>query len=262
MDQAGIEREQEAVVSVSNRNGKSPIVVVCEHASNRIPPEFNGLGLSDLETQSHIAWDPGAKVVSTLISEALDCPLVLSKFSRLVYDCNRPPIADSAMPAKSEIYSIPGNQNLSQAQRAARTAKYYEPFKNSLNEVLCDIGSDAVLVTIHSFTPVYNGQSRQVELGILHDCDSRLADLMLERVSTLTAMNVQLNQPYEIADGVTHTLQEHGVANGILNVMIEIRNDLLVEDSQQREIAKLLSTLLDHVLNELKGKALNERTGT
>ena len=261
MIQMATKKNPKPVVSVSNRNGQSPIVVVCEHASNYMPPEFNRLGLSGLETQSHIAWDPGAKTVSSYMSEILDCPLVVSEISRLVYDCNRPPDVESAMPARSEIYDIPGNQNLSVDQRSERTEKYYEPFKDSLAEVLSEIGDDAVLVTIHSFTPIYNGEPRQVELGILHDSDSKLAELMMEQAHLLTSMNVQLNQPYGVADGVTHTLQEHGVTNKILNVMVEIRNDLLVDDSQAKRIAEMLSSLLTNALHESNSKVMSQRIG-
>ncbi len=90
--------------------GEEPVLLVCEHASQRLPERIGSLGLSPDALSSHIAWDPGALAVCRLLSAALDATLVYQRFSRLVYDCNRPPEAESAMPQTSEIFAIPGNQ--------------------------------------------------------------------------------------------------------------------------------------------------------
>ncbi len=113
MDQPGSEMMRE-VVAVTNPAGRSDIVLVCEHASRSIPAELNGLGASQDTLQSHAAWDIGAAAVAEAMSAQLDAPLVASRISRLVYDCNRPPDAVDAMPEQSEIHAIPGNRHLSE----------------------------------------------------------------------------------------------------------------------------------------------------
>ena len=236
---------------VVNRDGVSPVIVVCEHASCFIPPELNSLGLDAGILKSHIAWDPGALAVAEGISNRLDAVLVASQVSRLVYDCNRPPDAAAAVPEKSEIFDIPGNQELGQAQRHSRIALVYEPFRASLAGIIAAADSPAIIVTVHSFTPIYNGKARDVELGILHDSDTRLADAMLANTHWHTALDVRRNEPYGPDDGVTHTLRENAVPAGLHNVMIEIRNDLITTPREQDAMAATLSGWIISGLREL-----------
>jgi predicted N-formylglutamate amidohydrolase len=228
------------VVEVINPAGRSSVVLVCEHASAFIPEEFDHLGLPEAARQSHVVWDPGALAVATRMSQRLDAQLVAGTVSRLVYDCNRPPDAHDAMPAKSEQIAVPGNTRLSQADRDARVATYYAPFRDMLSAQIAQTVSP-VIVTIHSFTPVYHGQPRTVEIGVLHDSDARLADAMLDSAARHTSMNVGRNQPYGPADGVTYTLKEHGLSDGHLNVMLEIRNDLIATSAAQQSMADTLA---------------------
>ncbi len=230
-------------VTVAHPNGASPVVLVCEHASSFIPPEFDNLGLPERALQSHIAWDPGALAVAQAVSEHLDAVLVSAGVSRLIYDCNRPPNAAAAMPAQSEDKPVPGNAALDQAERAARTARVYIPFRDRLARVIA-AKPTAVIVTIHSFTPVFHGVRRAVEIGILHDSDARLADAMLDIASSHTTAQIRRNDPYGPQDGVTHTLREHALPHGHLNVMIELRNDLIANSDQQADMAAMLSRWL------------------
>ncbi|UUX49419.1 N-formylglutamate amidohydrolase [Nisaea acidiphila] len=231
-------------VSVTNESGKGAAVVVCEHASNQIPPHLDGLGLDEAARQSHVAWDPGALPVASIMAATLDAPLVSSTVSRLVYDCNRPPEAESAMPSVSEIYQIPGNAGLSAADRAERVDMVYTPFRETLKGVIgrrLASGKPTAIVTVHSFTPTYKGVERPFDIGILHDTDSRLADAMLAQADAFEGLNVRRNEPYGPVDGVTHTLKLHALPHGLLNVMIEIRNDIIREAAQQRAMADILS---------------------
>lgn len=224
----------------ANVDGSSSVVLVCEHASSNIPAAYKGLGLSPQNRESHAAWDPGALAVAEQMSDLLDAALIASRVSRLVYDCNRPPDAPDAMPARSEVIDIPGNATLSQAERAARADAIYRPFHAALSRQV-QRTAHPVIVTVHSFTPVYFGQKRSVEIGILHDSDTRLADAMLATAAAHTDANVQRNQPYGPEHGVTHTLQQHGVAGGHLNVMLEVRNDLIATAPQQKAMGDLIA---------------------
>ncbi|MDF1856008.1 N-formylglutamate amidohydrolase [Pseudooceanicola sp.] len=223
-----------------NPDGSGPLVLVCEHASAYIPAALNGLGLSDADRLSHAAWDPGALAVAQAMSAALDAPLVAARVSRLVYDCNRPPDAPNAMPARSEVIEVPGNRDLSAAQRAARSAAIYDPFQARLRATLA-AHPGAALVTVHSFTPTWFGQPRAAEIGLLHDADDRLAAAMLAGAQSLPA-KAALNVPYAAADGVTHTLKLHGA--GRRNVMIEIRNDLIATPEAAAAMGQALADLI------------------
>ncbi|MCA1439620.1 N-formylglutamate amidohydrolase [Ensifer sp. IC4062] len=235
-------------VAIDNADGKGDFLFVCEHASRLLPERLGTLGLSKEALESHIAWDPGALAVARHLAERLDGTLIHQRFSRLAYDCNRPPESDAAMPAVSEVYEVPGNRGMSAADRQARVEEIYLPFRDAVARFVSErkaAGRRLILVTLHSFTPVYFGNPRSVEIGILHDADSRLADRML-RIATdgEVAYDIRRNEPYGPADGVTHSLVEYGVRNGLPNVMIEIRNDLIRDDISQRVMADYLEGLL------------------
>ena len=237
-----------AVVETLNPDGQGRVVVICEHASHYIPREYNGLGLSEQDCKSHAAWDPGARDVSLLLSAALDSPMISSTVSRLVYDCNRPPEAASAMPEKSERIDVPGNIGLSRTDRDARTQAIYDPFCAAVSKVLDARGPDTIIVTMHSFTPIYHGKPRVVELGLLHDSDSRLVDAMLSHADTLPHRRIERNAPYGPEDGVTHSLKIHAQSRGLANVMVEVRNDLLKTEKGIATMAQELLTLLSAAL--------------
>ncbi len=246
---------QDEVVEVINSSGRGEFLLVCEHASRFIPSRFDNLGLEQDVLESHVAWDPGALGVAEEISSRLDAPLVAQRVSRLVYDCNRPPESESAMPVKSEIFDVPGNVDLSPSQRQARVDQYYLPFQHTLSAQIDSHTTRVqppVLITIHSFTPTYHGIARNLDIGILHDSDSRFADELLISLGSEDQFVTARNQPYGPADGVTHTLVQHGLSRGLLNVMIEIRNDIINTPESQRKMGELLARHLSGVLEKLK----------
>ena len=235
----------------ARNDGQAHTVIVCEYASNKIPDEFHNLGLSPQTLWTHIAWDPGAIGVARGLRQALNADLVAGSVSRLLYDCNRPPEASGAMPERSEIYDIPGNQALSPAEREHRIAAIYLPFRAALASLL-DQYQNGVMITVHSFTPVYFGQPRTCEIGVLHDSDERLATAILEAATPDFPHRLARNVPYSAADGVTHTLRSAAVARGWLNVMLEIRNDLIETADAQAAMAGKLATLLTNAIKNLK----------
>lgn len=243
-------------VEILNADGQGPVVLICEHASNFIPEDYCGLGLAAEDRVSHAAWDPGARDLTLRLSKSLDAPVVAAKVSRLVYDCNRPPEALSAMPAQSERIKVPGNRSLTSAARAARIEQVYVPFCAAVSAVL-DARPDAIVVTVHSFNATFHGTPRTVELGILHDSDSRLADAMLARTAALPGRQVARNMPYGPDDGVTHSLRLHALSRGLSNVMIEVRNDLLQRPEQVAIMAQEILVLLQPALADLKTEELN-----
>jgi predicted N-formylglutamate amidohydrolase len=242
---------EQAVIEVFNQGGEGPFVLTCEHATNKVPEEFGNLGLDDALLETHIAWDPGARPVAEALARLLDAPLIMPAVSRLVCDCNRPHGSADATPVRSEIYEIPGNRDLTPEQREARARRFYEPFREAVDRTLrhrLQSCGAAILVTIHSFTPIFKGKVRDIQLGILHDADSRLADAMLRIVEKEAELIVGRNQPYGPEDGVTHTLRFHALPLGLLNVMIEIRNDLIGDRSEQVGMARRLAGYLQEAL--------------
>lgn len=234
---------------VENRMSGGRIVLVCEHASNHIPKAWADLGLDQAARSAHIAWDPGALDLARALARRLDACLVHAPVSRLVYDLNRAPDQAGAMPAQSEIYEIPGNARIDSAERALRTQSVYVPFHDDLHIEIARrmaIGLPPVIITIHSFTPVYFGQSRAVEFGIIHDSDDRLANEIFAHAPA--GLESRLNEPYAAADGVTHTLRLQAVPYRLLNAMLEIRNDLIADRAAVEQMADRLAPCLTAAL--------------
>lgn len=236
-----------------NSNGLGQAVLVCEHASRFIPASLNNLELDDEASTSHAAWDIGAMDLSIELMGALDAPLVHSRVSRLVYDCNRPPERADSIPTHSERFEIPGNAGLNADQIKQRARDVYHPFRTLLADVIASRSAQPVLITIHSFTPIYNGTYRDVELGILHDNDDLAASILMEKASK-SELKTALNEPYSATDGVTHTLREQAIKRGIPNVMLEVRNDLIDTPSGVNRIAGLLSPILQELVSQLSSE--------
>lgn len=235
-----------APVVLHRPGAAGPFALVCEHAARDLPPALGDLGLGPADLSAHIAWDPGALGVAQAMAARLDAPLVAGGLSRLVYDLNRPPEAASAIPARSEATDIPGNRGLDPFARAARAAAVHAPFHAALAGLLdarAAAGRPGALATVHSFTPVYLGAPRRVEIGVLHDADARLADALLAALAGCGHV-VARNQPYGPADGVTHTLRAHALPRGLPNVMIEVRNDLIADPAAQAAMGALLADAL------------------
>jgi len=254
------------VVEVIDAQAPGPVVLVCEHASAAIPASLGDLGLAPEARLSHVAWDPGALAVARRMAALLNAPLVASRVSRLVYDCNRPPDSADAIPESSEVFAVPGNRDLAPEARQRRVAQIHDPFHATVAQVLADTaarGTPPVLVTIHSFTRVYRGAPRSVEIGMLHDSDTRLADAMLEAAGrcTLARYDVHRNAPYGPGDGVTYTLRRHALPAGMPNVMIEIRNDLIRRSPEQDAIAEALARAVGQALRQLRAGTTTTKEG-
>jgi len=248
-------------VLIENEDGRSPIILLCDHASNRMPSPYDvSLGVSDADKQAHIAWDPGALGVSRALSQHLDAPLIHSTISRLIIDCNRAEDAPDLIPARSEMTAIPGNAALSEGERVRRLDLAHRPFHAAIEAALNKRREDsrpAALVSVHSYTPVYNGIHRPWEIGLISGDDRRLSDPVLADLRARTAFQVGDNQPYSPADRVYYTLHRHGESVGLPSLMIEIRNDEITTPDEEQEWADLLAPML----SDATGTVLAENTG-
>ena len=235
--------EHRSPVVVENPEGAGPFVIVCDHASNRIPDEYRSFGFADDALATHIAWDPGALAVSRRLSALLDAPLLWPDVSRLVIDCNRPVDAASLIVTESEGRPVPANRNLSEAQRAERIQRVHVPYHEAIDACLKRRHAPA-LIAIHSFTPVYLGKSRPWEIGIVFGDDRRLADDFIRALQADPALTVGVNQPYAPADQVYYTVERQAGPRGLPAVMIEIRNDEIDASEAQRRWADRLADIL------------------
>lgn len=236
---------QPALTTISNPKAQGEFVLICEHASNYIPAEMAKLGLDDAPLKAHIAWDIGALDLALALAEDLDAPLISANISRLVYDCNRPPSANDAIPVQSEIYAIPGNADLSVAERKRRVGEIHDRFHDSVDQFIANRATvTGAIITVHSFTPIYHGRARSVEIGLIHHDNDQLARAVMAAAQGTDRYDIRMNEPYSRADGVSYTIGRHGDARGRDALMIEVRNDLLSSRGEISAIAQFLSGLI------------------
>jgi predicted N-formylglutamate amidohydrolase len=248
--QAGASHEASVIppVLVFNAAGRAPFVLACDHASNRFPDRYGDLGLTALQRLMHVAWDPGALAVALQLSELLDAPLIASTVSRLVIDCNRDHDASDLIPTVSERTDIPGNKGIGSNERAERIGAYHAPFHAALQDVLDrrkSAGIETILVTVHSFTPVYKDVPRPWPIGLIHARDERFTAAFRDALARDDAgLNIGWNEPYSALNGVTYTLEHHGDGRGLEATMIEIRHDEILEPEGVRLWAARLARCL------------------
>lgn len=231
-------------------NRDSDIIITCDHASNRVPPEVGGgsLGLSASEMNRHIAFDVGAAGVSLRLGEMLDCPVILSNFSRLVIDPNRGEDDPTLIMQLYDGTIIPGNRHLPETDRNWRLDKLYHPYHRAMSDLLASRASP-IIVAMHSFTSqLDNRPKRPWHIGILHEKDQRLAKPMLKRLRQEPDLCVGENEPYGgHLDG--DSIDKHALAAGHPNILIEIRNDLIRQEGQQLNWADRLAPMITDVIN-------------
>lgn len=232
---------------VMRADGGSDFLLTADHAGRAVPRSLGDLGVPAGEWGRHIAWDIGIAAVTERLSAALDTPAILQTYSRLVIDCNRRPDWDSAIPTISEHTDIPGNRDISEAEREARRREIFDPYHREIAALLDwrkAAGKRTVLVAMHSFTPVFKGETRNIEIGVLYNRDIRLASIMLDLLRGEGDLTVGDNAPYAITDTSDYTVPVHGEARGLAHVEIEIRQDLIADPSGQEAWAARLARLL------------------
>jgi predicted N-formylglutamate amidohydrolase len=232
--------------------GRGPILLLCDHASNFIPREFDALGLTQGDLKDHFAWDSGAAEVTRQISQLIDCPAILAAASRLLIDCNRDPDDWDSIVEIGEATPIPGNVGLSSVERLARVEAYHTPFHECIEAArVAGAGQIKAMVSIHSFTPNYHGHQRPWQIGLVHNADHRLAQGLSVQLRADDHLTVGDNEPYGPGDGVYYTLARHAEAHGLAALMIEIRNDLIATEAGQAAWAERLAPMLLHAVESL-----------
>ncbi len=222
--------DEPAPYSVVNPDGASPYLLLCEHASNRIPRALGDLGLPETERRRHIAWDIGVNALSQHLSRLLDAPLFMTNYSRLVIDCNRPVDVASAIPEISETTQIPGNIGLTDAEKTQRINTLFTPYAEAVARrlsLLQQQGKRPIVVGIHSFTPVYFGKQRRWHAGILYGEATGFGRALIRELETESGLIIGDNEPYIIHQDEDYTVPVHADARGLPGALIEVRHDLI-----------------------------------
>lgn len=243
--------QQSAPYHVEGADRPARWVITCDHASNRVPEDVGGgdLGLPRQDMERHIAYDIGAAGVARALAEALDAPVILSDFSRLVIDPNRGEDDPTLVMKLYDGTIIPANRHADAAEVERRLELFHRPYHAALAE-LAARRPDTVIVAIHSYTRQLRGRPpRPWHVGILHGHDRRLADPLIARLMAEPDLCVGRNQPYG-GHLPGDSIARHALAEGRLNVLIELRNDVIRTEAEQRDWAARLAPMLDAALAE------------
>ena len=241
---------------VLRREGSSPFVFFCDHASNIVPDELEDLGLPKKELARHIAWDIGAAGVTEVLSEIFDAPAILCGASRLVIDANRQIHALDLIPETSDGTRIPGNLSLTDAAKAARIERWFTPYHDAVESVLLEReakGARSIPVSIHSMTAQLAsapaGPPRPWQISICSSQDRGLADIVLAALRRPGDVVVGDNQPYDLDLAVDYSIPFHALRRSIPQVQVEFRQDEIPDEIRQQRWARRFADALAQVLN-------------
>ncbi len=238
---------------IFNVNAASRLLILCDHASNHIPSKYNNLGLNPNEIKRHIGWDIGAMNLSKKLSKNLNATLITSGYSRLLIDCNRPFAVPEAFIKKSENTIIPGNIKLSKKEKIQRAKKYCIPYRTKIQNILkirMKKNIVPIIISVHSFTPVYNGKFRPWHLGLLFRKEKRLFTLLKKELNKNKTIKIGINKPYKCNLKGDFSIPYFAESNGLPCILLEIRQDLINSQSGvskwSKKIEKLLKKVIDH----------------
>jgi predicted N-formylglutamate amidohydrolase len=246
-----IGRDEPPPFELIEGRAESGLILVCDHASNRLPAALDRLGLAEAYLDDHIAWDIGAAGVARRLRDRFDADAVLGTYSRLVVDLNRGLTDSSCMPAISDGILIPGNVGLDARERERRRRALHEPYHEAIETLIerrTVDGRVPVFLGVHSFTPRFHGTQRPWHAGILWDRDPRLALPLLRALRAQEGLYIGDNEPYSGRHTADYSIDRHAECRGIAHAGIEIRQDLIAEPEGQARWAGILGDALEAIM--------------
>ncbi|RPI13304.1 MAG: hypothetical protein EHM60_09510 [Lysobacterales bacterium] len=248
-----IGRDDPPPFAVLHEHGSAPALVICDHASRAFPRGMRRLGLPELPSWQHIAWDIGAGELARGLSNALDAPAVLAGYSRLIVDCNRRPDDPEAFRRESDGWTIPGNQALSEFERRVRLACFFDPYHEAIAAMLAGFRVREVVplvISVHTFTPEMAGFQRPWHIGVLWDKDEPSARRLIDGLSAVDGLVVGDNEPYSGRHPSDYSIDHHAEAAGLPHVCIEVRQDQLESPAGTERWVRLLAKLLRELVED------------
>jgi predicted N-formylglutamate amidohydrolase len=235
--------------SIAAVPGGAPILFVCDHASNAVPLEYGTLGLEEGAFAAHIASDIGAATVTRALAGAYSAGAVLARWSRLLIDLNRGADDPTLVMKLSDGRIVPGNRDADDVEIARRIEKFFRPYHDAIEERIAAmraVNIVPVIISMHSFTPIWKGFRRPWEVGVLWDRDGRLARPLMAALAR-AGFTVGDNEPYK-GELEGDCMWVHGTGNGLPHVLIEIRQDLIATPDDARAFAARLKPVIDEAM--------------
>jgi predicted N-formylglutamate amidohydrolase len=226
------------------------LVLVADHARRDLPEEYGELGLPASEFDRHIAFDIGVEAVTRNLAELTGAPAVLAGFSRLLIDPNRGEEDPTLIRQLYDGTVVPGNYPMAPQERERRLDRFYRPYHDAVDAMIASVaaasGRPPLILSVHSFTPVMQGHVRPWHAGVLWDRDDRAARPLIDMLGADPLLVVGDNEPY---DGALRgdTMYRHAIVKGFAHALVEIRQDLIAEESGARRWAERLAPIVDAI---------------
>lgn len=225
------------------------ILVVSDHASNRVPDDID-LGIDPALLNEHVAIDIGVAAVAERMAAQSGIAAFLGNVSRLVCDFNREEEAPAVIPHASDGHDIPGNL-FDVARREERLARFHRPFHQAL-AALIEQAPPGLILSLHSFTPGLASRPEELrpwQVGVLYNEDDRAARIALPLLRA-EGLVVGEQQPYS-GKLLNATMNRHAEAEGRPYLGIEIRQDQIGHAAGQAEWAERLARIANAVAIDL-----------
>ena len=235
----------EPVFDFINPNGRPDILLICDHAGNELPPDYQDQVDEGL-LHHHFAYDIGIAGVARHLSSLLDAPAFMGRYSRLLVDLNRPAGTDLLFPDIGEGHPIAMNQGLTQAEKQKRIERYFNPYHAGITAHLEGVmgqGHVPIVISLHSFTPEFHGETRPWHFGVTWIQDENLPDLMIEGLRD-KGFCVGEHQPYDCRMLRDMSLERHADGNNLPNLFLETRNDQILLESGQHHVAEIFAGVI------------------
>ncbi len=214
---------------IINKDSQKPLILTCEHASEKIPEEYNNLGLENKYYDTHIARDKGCGKLTECLAEKLGVTAFIGGYSRLLVDLNRRENEEELIVKESDKVIIPGNANISDEEKEKRLSEYYRPYHQAIENKIAELRKAGIIpqvFSVHGFTPQLQGGSfRPWHAGILYLEENPLVNKVNQRISEFKDLIVGKNVPYDLRKYNTGASVIHGAENNLENCLIEIRDD-------------------------------------
>lgn len=187
------------------------------------------------------AVDIGAEEISARLASDLRLPTLCSRVSRLVVDVNRPVTSETIFRTVADGKPIALNANISVEERQDRIDRYWRPYRFELTEMLEHLKNIELVISVHSFTPLYEGEPRDCEIGVLYIDSVEEASWFLKSFTEKGYKTVE-NEPWpaslcDIAAPV--------MAAGKKHVILEVRQDLAADAEFRRRLVDDIRVILE-----------------
>ena len=246
-----IASERTEAFEIVGGEARSGLLILCDHASAIIPPDYDNLGLPPEELERHIAYDIGAADVSRRLAARFGCPAMLSRFSRLLIDPNRGEDDPTLVMRIADGALVPGNARIGEDEINRRIARFYRPYDTAIARTIAAMratGVTPVILAMHSFTPRMKGISRPWHVTVIWDFDPRLNLALLRSLEQDRSLIVGENEPYQ-GGYRGDTLDRHVIRAGLAHALVEIRQDLIATPGEAEAWGERLAGHLEPLLS-------------